>query len=337
MHAQLNLPPKLEVIDFSEITNRLDEAINATLEPKLDALVGKQVLFSSDEKEFSPLEGWESNNYSGTINAIDAIQEPATVAAVDSSCVFIGETAEGSIYSAKCGLALACKGKPIMHFKIGPMLFYINDDIAYSSNIDERLWRFVLFDTSTAKRMIRIRIERVIQNEISKFLTNAIILVDGSLKRSVFEDGSNGFSSILRNCEENGNRLIGISKTTRLKVLDQLASSLMRSDNACYMDVSAIVKSLVSNVVGKPLLAKLGSDGLVLRVDVLNEPAESLGILVTNDVISNGYPETLRLAHHMSIFTTTDVTCLKGFILSKFGAREMMCEDVRRTLLGTFV
>jgi len=337
MNAQLNLPPPLELTDFNQITSRLDEAINATLEPKLDALVGKQVLFSADEKQCSPMEGWESKNCFASINMIPAINEPSIVAAIDSSCVFIGETVEGTIYSAKCGVALSCMGKPLMHFKIGPMLFYINDDITSSSNIDERLWRFVLFDTATAKRMVRVRIERAIQNEVCKFLTNAIILVDGSLKRSVFEDRLNGFNNILRNCESNGNQLVGISKTTRLKILDQLASSLMRSKGACYIDVSAVVRSLVSNIVGKPLLAKLSNDGLVLRVDVLDESMESVGKLIVNDIIANGYPETLRLAHHISIFSTIDVTCLKGFILSKFGVREMMSEDIRAKLLGAFL
>ncbi len=317
--------------------SRFDQALNSSLEPRLDALLGKQVLFTSDEKESSPLEGWESKNYFVNLNKIKAIDEIANVAAVDSSCAFIGETAEGSIYSAKCGLVLACMGKPIMHFKIGPMLFYLNDDTASTSNLDEKLWKFVLFDTATAKRMIRVRIERIMQNEICKILTNAIILVDGSLKRSVFEDEQNGFTNILQNCKVNRNQLVGISKTTRLKFLDQFASSLRVSDDACYIDVSSILKSLITNVVGKSLLAKLSNDGMVLRVDVLNDPSESLGRLVTNDSIANGYPETLRLAHHVSVFTRTDVTCLRGFILSKFGAKEIMCEDVRRTLLGTFL
>lgn len=325
------------MVDLSEMRARFDAAINVILEPKLDALAGKQVLFSSDEREFSPLEGWELNDYFTNIDAIRPIEESATVAGIDSSCVFVGETVEGSIYSAKCGLVLACNGKPVMHFKIGPMLFYINNDTVSSSNIDQKLWKLVLFDTGTAKRMIRVRIERIIQNEISKMLTNSIILVDGSLKRSLFEDKQTGFDKIIQNCESNGNQLVGISKTTRLKVLDQLASSLMRRNNACYTDVSSIVKSLVSNIIGKPLLAKLSIDGFVLRVDVLNDPNESLGLLVTNDVIANGYPETLRLAHHVSIFTQTDLTCLKSFILSKFAAKEIACEDVRRILLGALV
>jgi hypothetical protein len=317
------------------MVTKFDRAINATLEPKLDALIGKQVVFSPDEKEFSPMEGWEPKNYHADIRPIIGIDEPTPVAAVDSSCVFIGDTAEGSIYSAKCGLALSFLGKPVMHFKIGPMIFYINDDAVRSSNLDCKLAKFALFDTSAAKRMIRVRVERVIQNEISKFLANAVILVDGSLKSSVFEDRDNGFKHILQICKTNNNYLVGISKTTKLKVLEQLASLLIQKNNSCYINVETIVKNLISNVIGRPLLAKFSNNGLVLRADVLDEPTESLGRLLTNDALSHGYPETLRLAHHVSIFTKTDISCIRSFIISKFNIREMMYEDVRRTLLGS--
>jgi len=317
------------------MVSRFDEAINATLQPKLDALMGKQVVFSPDEKEFSPLEGWEPRNYHVDIQSITAIDEPAPIAAIDSSCVFIGDTDDGSIYSTKCGLALSFMGKPVMHFKIGPILLYINDDVVRSSNLDSKLAKFALLDTSAAKRMIRVRVERVIQNEISRYLADAVILVDGSLKSSVFEDRDNGFKQILQNCRTNGNYLVGISKTTKLKVLEQLASLLMRKNNACYINVESIVKTLVSNVVGRPLLAKFSNDGLVLRADVLNEPREPLGKLLANDALPHGYPETLRLAHHVSTFTRTDVACIRSFIVSRFNIREMMYEDVRRTLLGS--
>lgn len=338
MSTQLNLPTSsLATINVGEIVNRFDKAINATLQPKLDALMGKQVVFSHDEKEFSPLEGWEPKNYHVDIQPIAAIDEPAPIAAIDSSCVFIGDTDDGAIYSAKCGLALSFMGKPVMHFKIGPILFYINDYTVRSTNLDRRLAKFALLDMATAKRMIRVRIERVIQNEIAKYLTNAVILVDGSLKSSLFEDRDNGFKHIVRSCVANDNYLVGISKTTKLKILDQLASLLMHRNSACYIDVESIVKSIVSNVVGRPLLAKFSNDGLVLRVDVLNEPNEPLGKLLANDAMSHGYPETLRLAHHVSTFTKTDVSCIRSFIISKFNIREMVYEDRRRTLLGSLV
>ena len=337
MNMQLNLVPWLEVINLGQIMYRFEEAVNATMKPKVDDLFGKQVFFSSSDKEFYPMEGWgPKNNFSNTVK-IKAIHEATNVAAIDSSCVLIGETSEGSIYSAKCCLVLSCIGKSLIHFKVGPMLFYIDNDVSKSSIIEKRLWNFALLDPATTKRMIRIRIERIMQNQISKLFSNTIILVDGSLKRSLFEDEHNGFNTILQNCKTGGNQLVGISKTTKLKVLDKFSSSLMRRNDACYIDVSYIVKRLVSNIIGHSLLAKLSPNGLALRTDVLNDPSEVLGRLVTNDVIVNGYPETLRLAHHVSTFTTTEMTCLKGLILSKFGAKEIMCEDVRRTLLGTFL
>lgn len=337
MHKQLNFPAGTDVIDPYEITNRLDKAISAALTPKLDALFGKEVIFSLDEKEYNPIEGWELGERVIPINAINAIEEPTVVVAIDSSCVFVGETAEGIIYSAKCGLAFACMGKPLMHFKMGPMLFYINEEIVRSSNIDKKLWKFILFDTSAAKRMIRVRIERALQHEICKFIKNAIVLVDGSLKKSLLEDESCRLDRILLQCKTNGNQLVGVSKTTRLKVLDKIATSLIRNGSSGYIDVSSIVKSLINNVVGRSLLAKFNGDGSVLRVDVLDYPDEPLGRLIVNDSLHNGYPETLRLAHHLSLFTMTDITCLKSFILSKFSTREMLCEDVRRTLLGAFL
>ena len=336
MNTQLNLPTNsLVAINVGEMVNRFDSAINATLQPKLDALIGKQVVFSPDEKEFSPLEGWEPKNYHVDIQPIVAIEEPTPVAAIDSSCVFIGDTDDGSIYSTKCGLALSFMGKPLMHFKIGPILFYINDDTIRSSGLNYRLAKFALFDTSAAKRMIRVRVEGVIQNEVSKYLTNSVILVDGSLKSSVFEDRDNGFRQILRNCRTNSNYLVGISKTTTIKILDQLASLLMRKNNACYIDVESIVKNLVNNIIGRPLLAKFSKDGSVLRVDVSDESLEPLGKLLANDALPHGYPETLRLAHHVSTFTRTDISCIRSFIISRFNTREIMYEDVRRTLLGS--
>ncbi len=138
----------------------------------------------------------------------------------------------------------------------------------------------------------------------------------------------------MQNCRTNGNYVVGISKTTKLKVLEQIASSLIRNNCSSYIDVESIVRALVSNVVGRPLLAKLTGDGLVLRADVLDEPNEPLGRLLTNDALSHGYPETLKLAHHVSTFTRMDMSCIRSFIISKFGMREIMYEDKRRTLLG---
>jgi hypothetical protein len=80
-------------------------------------------------------------------------------------------------------------------------------------------------------------------------------------------------------------------------------------------------------------LVKL-SNGLVLRADTINEPNRSLSLLLSNDSLHNGYPETLRLAHHLSVFTKTDVLATMSIISSRFNLKEIDGCDARRVLLG---
>jgi NurA-like 5'-3' nuclease len=86
-----------------------------------------------------------------------------------------------------------------------------------------------------------------------------------------------------------------------------------------YLDVDAIVKSLIRNAVGTNLMVKFDSNSPVLRADVLaSNIDEALGKLVGNDIVAGGYPETLRLAHYVSTFTSTEMTCLRSYVLNNY-------------------
>ncbi|MER3408458.1 MAG: hypothetical protein C4292_07050 [Nitrososphaera sp.] len=61
----------------------------------------------------------------------------------------------------------------------------------------------------------------------------------------------------------------------------------------------------------------------------------ALGRLLGNDPVAIGYPETLRLAHHISTFTSTEVTCLRSHVLNTYEVTELAADDIRRTLLGS--
>ena len=84
-------------------------------------------------------------------------------------------------------------------------------------------------------------------------------------------------------------------------------------------------------------MVKFGNNNSpLLRADVVTpnyNKDESLGKLLGNDSIAEGYPETLRLAHHISTFTSTEVSCLKGHVLSNYDVTELAPEDIRKTLL----
>lgn len=295
-------------------------------------------MFSSDDKTLVPVDGWGTKSHScATMTTIRPVRENAIVAAIDSSSVKLAETEEGGLYAIKCGVAMAHGGMPLMHFKIGPILFYLSESTIYDSELDDRLARLVVADGDIARRMIRVRAERAIQFELASHLRNAIILVDGSLRSSVFEDRERTMSKIAENCVLYRNQLAGISKHTKLKVLERAAAPLANVPGPAYIEVDMIIKSLVKGTLGNNLMARLASNASVLRIDIIGDKDRTLGRLLDNDPIAHGYPETLRLAHHVSTFTGTEVTCLRGHVLNNYGVQELAADDIRRTLLGSIM
>ena len=335
MATQLDLP-------YHDILNLGDlgimESVSKCLAPKLDELNGKKIVFSCDDKKMVPIDGWglRSNPYTPTtVTTIRPIKENALVAAIDSSSVKLAETDEGSLYGIKCGIAMAYAGRAIMHFRIGPVLFYLSESTIQDSELEEKLSRLVLLDDDFAKRLIRVRAERAVQKELANHFTNSIILVDGSLKASVFEDRERSLGRIAESCVLRKNIMIGISKGTKLKVLDRAAAPLSKVPGPAYIEVDMIIKSLIRNTVGSNSMVKLEKNSPVLRADIVGDRSASLGMLLGNDPVGGGYPETLRLAHYLSTFTSTEMTCLRSHVLNRYDVTELAADDIRSMLLGS--
>jgi hypothetical protein len=332
MHSQLDVTACLRLDDDAVV-----ESLSRCLTPKLDQLRGKKIVFSREDRKLTPFDGWGlGNSSSDAITTVRPIKESMVVAAVDSSCVKLAETEEGNLYAVKCGIATAYAGRALMHFRMGPVLFYLSESTARESEMEEKLARAVLIDDDLAKRLIRVRAERALQNELAGHFVNSIILVDGSLRSSLFEDKRCNLTRISERCLLRKNTIIGISKGTKLKALERVAAPLLKIPQPAYIQVGVIVKSLIRNSIGSNLMVRLDSNAPVLRADVLGGgDYESLGRLLGNDPVADGYPETLRLAHHISTFTATEMTCLRGHVLNNYQVTELAAGDVRRTLLGS--
>jgi hypothetical protein len=335
MATQLNPPASISMGDFGIV-----ESVSKCLAPKLEELRGKKIMFSSEDKTLVPIDGWGIKQGAvccATITTVQPARESTMVAAIDSSSIKLAETEEGGLYAIKCGIAMAYGGSALMHFKIGPMLFYLSESTIYDSELDDRLARLVLSDSDVARRLVRVRAERAIQFKLASHLRNSIILVDGSLRASVFEDRSRSMAKVAENCVLYRNLLAGISKNTKLKILERAAAPLAKVPGPAYIEVDVIIKSLVKGSVGNNLMAKLDRNTPVLRVDVVGDRDRALGRLLGNDPIACGYPETLRLAHHISTFTSTEVTCLRSHVLNSYDVTELAADDIRRTLLGSML
>ena len=341
MIRQLNL--RTCGVNPDEFECVFERSLSQCLSPNIkEALKGKKIMFTRDEKNLLPVEGWgiKANPYCTTpVTTIQPIVGNTMVSAIDSSTIQIADTEEGSLYGVKSGVAISIGGHALMHFKIGPILFYLSEQTIGNSEIDHRLAKLILADSDFAKRMIRLRVERAIQMKLSRRLSKSILLVDGSLKSSLLEDRSQNIKTVAENCSLQQNSMIGISKNTRFKILDRISNPLTKIRVPAYMDVDLIVKSLVRNTIGNSLLVKFSSNNSpVLRVDVVTpnyDKDESLGKLLGNESMVHGYPETLQLAHHISIFTNTEISCLKGHVLSNCDVIELVSEDIRKTLLGS--
>jgi hypothetical protein len=332
---------KLDDFDFDCIFEQsLSQCVSSNIH---DALEGEKIIFTIDEKNLLPVDDWNdigaASSCSMPIKAIHPIADNTMVFAIDSSAIQIARTEEGSLYSVKSGIAISRGGHALMHFKIGPNLFYLSAQTIRNSEIDDRLAKLVLVDSDVAKRMIQLRVERAIQTKLSKYFDRSIFLVDGSLKSSFLEDRNQNIKNIAESCMLQRNSIIGISKNSRFRILQRISSALANIQSPAYIDIDSIMQSLVRNTIGNHLMVKFGDNNShVLRADIVtpnyNED-ESLGKLLGNDLISQGYPETLRLVHYISTFTNTEISCVKGHVLSNYNVIELASKDIRKTLLGS--
>jgi NurA domain-containing protein len=341
MHTQINLVQ--DVLGWNQLKSFLEPAIHQCIPSELSSfLKGRQIIFGSGESKIVPIQGWTSNNknVNAQVMTIQPVKEETTVLGVDSSSMQIAETEEGAIYAVKSGIATAILGKILAHFKMGPMLFYLSEDTLKHSELDQRIIKLVLLDSESAKRLIRIRVERAIQLELSHHFSGSILLVDGSLRSSVFEHRMHTLKKVVEDCSLYNNTIVGLSKSTKIRILDKISHPLTKIKGPGFMDVDLIIKSLTRNTIGDSLMVKFGSSytSPILRADISTsdrDRSRSFGKILGNDSIARGYPETLQLAHHISTFTTTEISCLKSHILNKYDVIELVPEDIRKKLLGS--
>ncbi len=341
MHTQINLVQ--DSLGWSHLDRILGPSVGQSIPSNFATfLKGKQIIFSDGESRLVPIQGWARNGkYPYTmVTTIRPLTEDTDVLGIDSSSIQIAETEGGALYAVKSGIVIAIRGQIQAHFKIGPILFYLSEDSLKHSDLDHRITRLVLFDSESAKRLIRVRVERAIQLELSQHLTGAIVLVDGSLRSSVWEYRNHTLKRIVENCFLHKNTIVGISKSTKLRILDKISLPLTKIRGSGYIDVDLIIKSLVRGTIGDSILVKFGSSytSPILRADIAvsdGDKERSLGKILGNDSIARGYPETLQLAHHVSTFTSTEISCLRSHVLNKYDVVVLASEDIRKKLLGS--
>lgn len=338
MNAQLNLEQSLDIRTLAGMLkmNSLDSFMNVG-----SLLKGKRIVFTCNDRIRVPIGGWDKSiprENEIPINLITPVREPTVVSGVDSSCLKIAETGDGTIYAIKCGLVFCLSLEVVLHFRIGPLLLYLTEDSLASTELDSKLVKVVCYDSEMAKRMIRINTERLIQYELSKILRNSLILVDGALKASAFENRQYSLSKIMENCVFHKNSLLGIGKSTKFKILDAVSGKLRSFKEPGLIDVGFIIKGLVRNTFGYNTMVKFAKNTSIMRADIvangMRDAILSLGRIMANDALPSGYPECLSMAHHISCFSNTEMSSIRAHILKNYDVIELPSHDLRKEFLG---
>jgi hypothetical protein len=93
--------------------------------------------------------------------------------------------------------------------------------------------------------------------------------------------------------------------------------------------------------LGDVYVAKLSKGNCAFRLDIdcevsPNSRIEAVERLLGNDLVSQSYPETLRLAHILCTFTANEVLAMQHFITRRYGLQIINRPDMHRLLFGPF-
>lgn len=340
MGKQLNLPIGEKILpDTSFIAENITKNLFHNATSCILNLSSKKLIFSADNSNMKPVGGWPSSEEI-EVREFSTISQPTVLSALDSSCIHVADVEDGSIYAARVASTFFYDQKPQNQVRIGPIIFYLNEqNLMNEEYLDKRLSRLVLIDDSLAKSMIRVRLERAFAIELAKNLSRGIIMIDGSLRNSIFDVEGSSLLDILKLARRNDNKVIGISKSSRHRILNKLSGSLHSTGKApVYSDIHQLISPIFKGIEGRILLVKFTNDGLVFRVDVSkfdDEFDDILSRIRHNDCFFRGYPESLRLAHHLSIFTSSEDMSIKSYLLKNIGVIELPAEDPRKIALGS--
>ncbi len=267
------------------------------------------------------------------------------VAAVDVSSLKIGETETG-ILAAIRGAVVLRSDRGYQYVRCGPLAFHLGHSASEELPSMPLGLESSQFYTERAISRLRNTLERWMQREICASLEDAVVLFDGSLTAGTPDNPTARLARILESARQRGNLVLAFSKSTKLCAFGRKITSLVSGAQApCLFDVDrAVTEQFESNPVhlaGHVYVAKLADNGFPFRLDADRQvpradQIEATNRLIASDIVMQGYPETLRLAHIFSTFTANDVIAVQRYLAYAHGLKIAPRFNLRKSLFGPF-
>jgi hypothetical protein len=276
--------------------------------------------------------------------------EECTVAAVDTSTIKIGETTAGMLIAVR-GANVWKQNKSYRYARFGPFILHVTEE--NKNDVYATLQRAYFDFRSTEghygfpnllQMPMRIAglLERWLQAMLSKTITDGQILFDGSLTSGTSDTPTSLLKEILANARRRGSTVLAFSKMTSLRVNGQLITDLPDVHRPPFLlEASGLKLKPPMVLLGDIFVARLTRGSYAFRLDIDREIAseqkiEAVEKLLGNDLVSQSYPETLRLAHILCTFTANEVIAMQHFITRRCGLRLVNRPDMHKLLFGPF-
>ncbi len=310
---------------LDSLAREFEEAFAELAESAERELSGRTFVFSDYGRELYPyFEATEARLVPG---CIFPIKEGRPVASVDSTCVLVGETAQGALYAARTAVGISIEGSLRRFFRLGPILVYATSSglSGLTPHLQSSELDLLLSDHTVAERFIRNTVERRVIEALAGSEAETIVMADGSLRHPMGQ-----LSASILSRSRMSKSIVGFSKSSNLILSEDAVSALTRAPGPAFypIDSGAI----------QTVLAKFTNDGLVFRLDLAcPEPVETtLGRILWNDAFASGYPDSLKVAHHLSVFSKAEDQALKAFVTKRFRVRQLPTFPLRKIALGSF-
>jgi NurA domain len=295
------------------------------------------------EEEASSLDLGEVDEH----EIIPLTPKPSTklVAAIDTSTIKLGELEDGSLCAIR-GAIVLLENHRYRYIRYGPLVFSVSsfptrDDFAQlgiAPALNE-------LNVECLIKRVRDTFERWLQFSINRTVRNAFVLLDGSLAAGTSDNASRELERTLNSARQARNLIIAISKNTKLRIGEKSITNLLDTfKKPCLLDIDAqIVRQFSHSLrfLGRIFVGKLTNSGFPFRIDV-DRDAETETVLdgfhelIGTEIVDQGYPETLRIAHILSTFTATDVLGIQAFAAGRYGIQLIPKTVLRRSLFGPF-
>jgi len=262
----------------------------------------------------------------------------------------IGETDTGMLIAVR-GATVWKQQRHYRYMRLGPFIFHTTDEnkrelytalqTAYFNVAHEHAFTGMLNLMQMPMRIANL-LERWLQAALTKTLTDSLVLFDGSLTAGTPDAPTQQMKQLLATARNRDNAVLAFSKMTNLRTNGYLITDALPPHKPpCMLETDGLKQRPPMMLLGEVYVARLTSGSCAFRLDIdreipPSERVEAVERLLGNDLLSQSYPETLRLAHILCTFTANEVIAMQRFITRQHHVKIVNRPDMHRLLFGPF-